>query len=286
MGSVLFCQIERVSCSSFLWRIIMKKFLTLCTVAVPLAIAAPASAGHEQTRSLNFEDVLRTLIVSQFDQVQVRGGNRGQQQGRGLAQTRQIIPIARLVRQVQRETGGHVTSVRLRPNGRVYAIEGVGQRGRFVTAKANAYTGEVFDVQRQRGHGQVATNGRPIPQILRGLRNSGYSGFDRVIRDGRAYIVRGLNRRGQPVRMQVHARNGRVLSVNRAANYNGQRASRHSVSGFDQWLPGLRQQHYTNFGQATAHDAYYQVGARDRRGRNVTLNVCNRTGRVLHTAYR
>lgn len=266
----------------------MKKFLALCTVAVPLAIAAPASAGAGQSGNLNFEDVLRSLIVSQFDQVSNRGGNRGrgQQHGRGYAQERQVIPIARLVRQIQRESGGHVTSVRLRPNGRVYKIEGIGRRGRFVTAKANAYTGEIFDVQRQRGHEQVATGGQRIPRILRGLRNSGYSGFDRVIRDGRNYIVRGLNQRGQPVRMRVRARNGRVVSVNRASNYNGQRASRHTVSGFDQWLPGLRQQHYTNFGQATAHDAYYQVGARDRRGRNVTLDVCNRTGRVLNSVYR
>jgi uncharacterized membrane protein YkoI len=264
----------------------MKKFIALCSVAVPLVMAAPASAGHEQSRSLNFEDVLRTFVLSQFDNVEYRSGRHGRDHGRGYARERQVIPIARLVRQIQRETGGRVTSVRLRPNGRVYKIEGIGQRGRFVSAKANAFTGEIFDVRRQPGHEQVATNGRPIPRILRDLRNDGYSGFDRVIRDGRAYIVRGLDRRDRPVRIRVNARNGRVLSVNRARNYNGQVPSRHSVRGFDQWLPGLRQQHYTNFGQVTAHDAYYQVGARDRRGRNVTLNVCNRTGRVLHSVYR
>jgi len=265
----------------------MKKFIALCSVAVPLVIAAPASAGAEQARNLNFEDVLRAFVVSQFDRVDNRSAHRhGRDQGRGWAQERQVVPIARLVRQIQRETGGRVTSVRLRPNGRVYVLEGVGRRGQFVTAKANAFTGEVFDVQRQRGHAHVATNGKPIPRILRGLRDSGYSGFDRVIRDGRVYIVRGLNRRGEPVRMRVNARNGRVLSVNHARHYNGQRPSRHVVSGFDQWMPGLRQQRYSNFGQATQHDGYYQVSARDRRGRDVTLNVCDRTGRVLHSAYR
>ena len=266
----------------------MKKLLALCTVAIPLVMAVPASAAHAE-RSTNFEDVLRALVLSQFGG-EARSQSRGHSQGHGRTwrDERQIIPIARIVRQIQRETGGRVTSVVLRPNGRVYKIEGVGSRGRVVTAKANAFTGEIFDVQRRRGggHGHQATNGKPIPRLLRGLRDGGYSGFDRVVRDGRTYIVRGLNRRGTPVRIVANARNGRVLSVNRARRYNGPSHYRHSVRGFNQWLPGLQQQHYSHFGQATRHDDHYQVGARDRRGRNVTLQVCARTGRVLHTAYR
>ena len=222
----------------------MKKLLALCTVAIPLVMAVPASATDAE-RSTNFEDVLRALVLSQFGgetRSHARSRDRGHSPGRGQARRdeRQIIPIGRLVRQVQRETGGRVTSVVLRPNGRVYKIEGVGPRGRAVTARANAFTGEIFDVQRRRGGGQrhQATNGKPIPRLLRGLRDGGYRGFDRVIRDGRTYIVRGLNRRGTPVRIVANARNGRVLSVNQARRYNRPSYNRpsynpHSVRRFN-----------------------------------------------------
>jgi len=219
----------------------MKKLLALCAVAIPLVMAVPASAAHAE-RSTNFEDVLRALVLSQFggetrSRSHARSRDRGHSPARGQARRdeRQIIPIARLVRQIQRETGGRLTSVVLRPNGRVYKIEGVGPRGRVVTARANAFTGEIFDVQRRRGGGQghQATNGKPIPRLLRGLRDGGYSGFDRVVRDGRTYIVRGLNRRGTPVRIVANARNGRVLSVNQARRYNGPSYNRHSVRRFN-----------------------------------------------------
>lgn len=263
----------------------MKKFLVVAGLTAPLLLAAPAQAGHESARHLSFEDVLRQLVLTHTD-ASYRSRDRHHRQDRGWQNERRIIPIARLVRQIQRDTGGRVTSVRLKRNGRVYAIEGVGRGGRYVTAKANARTGEIFDVRRDRGGAHVATNGKPIPRILRGLRNRGYSNFDRVVRDGRTYIVRGLNNRGNPVRIVANARNGRVLSVNQARRYNGPNYLRHQVRGFDHWRSGLRQQHYSNFGHATRHDDYYQVGARDGRGRDVTLNVCARTGRVLHTAYR
>ncbi|AWZ01862.1 peptidase propeptide and YPEB domain protein [Rhodobiaceae bacterium] len=263
----------------------MKKFLVIAGLTAPLLLAAPAQAGHESARGLSFEDVLRQLVITHTD-VSYRSGARHHRQDNGWQNERRVIPIARLVRQIQRDTGGRVTSVRLKRNGRVYAIEGVGRGGRYVTAKANARTGEVFDVQRLRGGGHVATNGKPIPRLLKGLRDRGFHAFDRVIRDGRTYIVRGLNRRGNPVRIVANARNGRVLSVNQARNYNGPNHLRHQVRGFDHWRSGLQQQRYSHFGNATRHDDYYQVGARDRRGRDVTLNVCARTGRVLHTAYR
>ena len=268
----------------------MKKFFAIAGLAAPLILAVPAQAGHESSRGLSFEDVLRQLVVS-HTQTSYRSGDRHtrqHRQDRGWQNERRIVPIARLVRQIQQETGGRVTSVRLRRNGRVYAIEGVGRGGRYVTAKANARTGEIYDVQRVRGggHGHHALNGKPIPRILKGLRDRGYRAFDRVVRDGRTYIVRGLNRRGQPVRIVANARNGRVLSVNQARRYNGPNHLRHSVRGFDHWRSGLQQQHYSHFGNATRHDDYSQVGARDRRGRDVTLNVCARTGQVLHTAYR
>lgn len=270
----------------------MKKFLAITSVVVPLTLAAvaPAQAGHPQ-RSLDFEDVLRALILSQVETHEVSAqrdrGHHRHQQDRGWHDQRRIIPIPQLVRQIQRETGGRVTDVKLRRNGRVYIIDGIGPRGRHVTAKADARTGRIYDVQRVRGgHGHHAAHGKPIPALLRGLRNQGYYAFDRVVRNGNRYVVRGLDSRGVPVRIVTRARNGRILSVNNARNYNGPQHLRRQVRGFDQWLPGLRQQHYSHFGQATRHDDYYQVGARDRRGRDVTLRVCARTGNVLHTAYR
>ena len=105
------------------------------------------------------------------------------------------------------------------------------------------------------------------------------------MREGRTYTVRGLNSRGTPVRIVANARNGHVISVNQARRYNGPAHYRQPVQGFGQWRSGLQQQHYSRFGQATRVDDYYQVAARDRRGRNVQLRVCARTGRVLHSAY-
>ena len=263
----------------------MKKFLVVAGLTAPLLLAAPAQAGHASARHLSFEDILRQLVISHTD-ASYRSRDRHHRGNHGWQNQRRIIPIARLVRQIQRNTGGHVTSVRLKRNGLVYVIEGVGRAGRYVTAKANARTGQIYDVRRNRGGVHYAANGAPIPQILLGLRSRGYSGFDKVIREGRTYIVRGLNSRGTPVRLTVSARSGRILSAVQALRYNGPNHLRHQVRGFDHWQPGLRRQHYTNFGHATRHDDYYQVGARDRRGRDVTLNVCARTGRVLHTAYR
>jgi len=82
----------------------MKKLLALCTVAIPLVMAVPASAAHAE-RSTNFEDVLRALVLSQFGgeaRPQARGRSQGHE--RTWRDERQIIPIGRLVRQIQRET--------------------------------------------------------------------------------------------------------------------------------------------------------------------------------------
>ncbi len=267
----------------------MKKFLAVSSVVSSLTLAAVAPAQATQTRNLNFEDILRTLIVSHIE-INNRGAyqtqNRaGRQQQRGWRDERQVIPIGQLARQIKRETGGDLTSITLQPNGRFYRLEGVGRGGRFVTARANAHTGEISNVQQHR-RGAEPLNGRPIPQILRGLRDQGYYGFDRVVQNKGAYVVRGLNRRGDPVRVRVNARNGRVLAVNAARNYNGSAHLRQRVRAFNHWRPTLQTQHYSHFSQPVLHDDYYAVNARDRGGRNVSLNICARTGRVLHTAYR
>lgn len=261
----------------------MKKLLVAGSIVSSLALTSVAPAQAGQARGLDFEDILRALIV-QHVQIDNRGAYRDQHR-RSWRDERQVIPIGQLVRQIRRDTGGQVTGITLQPNGRVYQVEGVGRGGRYVTARVNAFTGEVFDVQRHR-RGARPLNGKPIPRILRDLRDQGFYGFDRVVQRRGAYVVRGLNRRGDPVRIRVNPRNGRVLAVNNARNYNGSGHLRHQVRGFDHWRPALQSQHYSHFGQPTFHDDYYAVDARDRGGRNVSLNICARTGRVLHSAYR
>ncbi|MEQ9517930.1 MAG: hypothetical protein RLN89_00680 [Parvibaculum sp.] len=268
----------------------MKKFLAVGSVVSSLTLATMAPAQAGQTRGLDFEDILRALIVQHVD-VNDRGSYRdqdrhgGRQHNRNWRDERQVIPIAQLVHQIQRDTGGEVTGVTLQPNGRFYQIEGVGRGGRFVTARANALTGEISNVQRH-SRGAQPLHGKPIPRILRDLGNDGFYGFDRVVQQRGDYVVRGLNRRGEPVRIRVNARNGRVLAVNAARNYNGSGHLRQQVRDFNHWRPSLQNQHYTHFGQAVRHDDYYAVDARDRGGRNVSLNICARTGRVLQSAYR
>lgn len=264
----------------------MKKFLAICGLAVPLTLAAPAMADHGNPRNggAEFADVLRAFVLSALEQRQLRA--EPVQHRSHYRAERRIIPLARLTRQIQQRSGGVVTSIKLRPNGRVYKIEGIGPRGGFVTAKANAFTGEIFDVRRQ-DHGQRLGRAMRIPRLLRELRGHGYHGFDKVVRRDRNYIVRGLNAHNDPVRLTVRARNGRILDVAHARNYNAPRYHQTSSWGdFDRWIPGLQNQHYSGFGNVSVHDGYYRVDARDRRGRDVRLNVCSRSGRVLHREFR
>lgn len=102
-------------------------------------------------------------------------------------------------------------------------------------------------------------------------------------RDGRFYVLRGYDRRGRP----VHTR---ARLPQRYAGHQGWKQQhgyeRHDDRrAFSHWRPGLERQHYSRFSHVVSHGDYYDVRARDRRGRPVALKVCSKTGKVLGRRY-
>ena len=100
------------------------------------------------------------------------------------------------------------------------------------------------------------------------------------------YQVRGLNRRGQPVMLRVHAMNGRVLSQKATNSYNGPSYARAEYRDFDSFRPALEQKKFSRFDNVVAYDDYYQADARDDRGRAVTLLINAFTGAILNAQTR
>ena len=95
------------------------------------------------------------------------------------------------------------------------------------------------------------------------------------------YRVRALNKRGRPVVVRTRAQNGHVLSVRHAKNYNGPAYKRGGRHSFNHWRKGVAAHGYSHFGKASDQGDYYEVSARSRNGRAVTLDICPYTGKVL-----
>ncbi|MDO9126514.1 MAG: hypothetical protein Q7U42_06560 [Parvibaculum sp.] len=198
-----------------------------------------------------------------------------------------IMPLANVVRELERKSGATVTDIKLSRDKRFYEFEGVTQRGFVVTAKASAATGAVGGITVQNYKPRYDARAMSITPLLNTLRNKGYHSFDLVsLKEEKGiYQVRGLDRRGNPVLIRAAARNGKVLSARNAPGYNGPSYARAEYRDFGYWQKGLTQQKYSGFSNIVAYDDYYAVRARDGRGRPVNLSVCAFTGKVLDARY-
>jgi uncharacterized membrane protein YkoI len=257
----------------------MKKILAASGMAFMLLGAAPAA----QAQNNLFGDILAQAIAAHLE---ARWSDDDRNYGHHERVT-QVRSLPRMVQLVENRSGGRVTDIVLSPNNRFYKLEGFDRQGRPVSAKADARTGALYDISRVRGHVHRPGRFTPIDHIVRDLTRHGYRNFDRVVYQERqgTYLARGLDRRGRPVNVKVAARNGHILAVKPARNYNGPAYAKGERRQFKHWRSGLQKQHYSRFTQIKSHEDYYDVRARDRQGRNVQLKVCAYTGKVLGTQY-
>tara|TARA_R110000824_G_scaffold390760_2_gene587489 strand:+ start:176871 stop:177647 length:777 start_codon:yes stop_codon:yes gene_type:complete len=254
----------------------MKSFFVVAGLSTALLAAAPMAAqaqlfAHAKQGGSYGLTITKTQIRTGHDYNSYR------------PQRGSIMPIGKVVRELERRSGATVTDINLAKNGKVYNFEGVTARGFIVEAKADAYTGQVKNVKFTKFRPKYDPKGMPINKLLADLRNEGFRHFDLVsLKDQRGvYVVRGLNRNGQPVRIEVKAKNGKIISKTRAANYNGPAYARANYRDFDDLRQGLASKKYSGFTNVVAYDDYYETDARDNRGRQVQLLINAFTGAIL-----
>lgn len=287
----------------------MKKFLILATVGLAavggsMAAAAPAQAGgfsltisnghgggivFANGKASHYQANRGWQRTDYYHQArQTYGGGHGKHAGPALGKGFTYIPGT--VNAIKRSTGGKVTSIVFR-NG-VYHVEGFGRRGRFNTAKADPYTGKLYDVSPSYAPRYVSPHAAPIPRILAKLRQQGYSRFDRVDLKGKSYRVRGLDSYGNAVVVTADARTGHVHGVRKAKRYNlAAAAPAYQTRPWTHWQRHVKNQHYSHFQGAkfvkadNAWTDHYRVRGRNRHGKNVDLRVCAYTGKLLGWRY-
>lgn len=241
------------------------------TMAAPLATqAAPAQVKVFNFGGSNFQASITTVRYDNNYSGYRNHRNR-------------ILPLAQVVKKLERQTGGTLTDIKLANNGKVYKFEGVSARGFIVEAKADAYTGQISDVNITAFRPHYDPKGLEITRLLAVMRNKGYHNFDLVsLKDEKGiYQVRGLDKKGKPVLIRALAKNGRILSTKYAPNYNGPSYARAEFRDFNSFKADLKKQNYSHFQNVVAYDDYYGVDARDGRGRNVHLEIDGFTGRIL-----
>ncbi|MGB5093080.1 MAG: hypothetical protein WBN97_07200 [Parvibaculum sp.] len=254
----------------------MKKTFALTGLALALAVAAPFAAQADTRVSAvryNGPAVHGSVVVVE----------RNTDYSGYRTHKNRIVPLAQMVRSIERETGATVTDIKLAQNARVYLFEGVTQRGFIVQAKADAYSGKIGNVQVTKFRPNYDPKGMPINRLLATLRDKGYHDFDLVsLKDERGiYQVRGLNRHGQAAIVRADARTGRILTVAKAPKYHGPAYAQAEYRAFDVWKPMLEKQRYTGFDNVVAYDDYYAVDARNQQGRKVRLEIDAFSGQIL-----
>lgn len=241
-----------------------------------MAMAAPAQAGNTNFVLTFGSHHAGPQMTAQT--VDYRRGSRGWRAHNG-----RVMPLNRVVRVIENRSGGTVTDIRLAKNQRVYRLEGVTRLGMIVDAKVDARTGRIQSIDFKKFRPRYDPKGMDINRLLAKLKRKGFHGFDVVsLKEERGvYRVRALNKRGRPVVVRTKAHNGHILNVRRAANYNGPAYKRGGRHGFNHWRKGVAAHGYSHFGQATDYGDYYEVNARNRHGKQVRLDVCPYTGKVL-----
>ncbi|MCF8470559.1 MAG: hypothetical protein K9G30_07225 [Parvibaculum sp.] len=261
----------------------MKKTFVTAGLAVAL-LAMPLAAEAANFRS-GFTIAIGTVKVAPtaFAGQNRRHGNDTDYR----AHQNRVMPLANIVRELERKSGGTVTDIKLTKNNRYYDFEGVTRRGFVVTARADAYSGQVSNISVKNFRPRYDAHATDILPLLASLRDKGFHSFDLVsLKEEKGiYQVRGLNRKGAPVVIRAAANNGRILTTRAAPGYNGPSYARAEFRDFGYWQKGLARQHYSQFSNVVAYDDYYDVKARDGRGRKVQLEVCAFTGKVLGQRY-
>jgi hypothetical protein len=276
----------------------MKKFLILAAVGGALAAtsaAAPAQAGGF---SLTISNGNGGIVFANGQAHHYKNHDRNwhrtdfyhqarkSQQPRGYG--KKFLYIPGMVQKIQKRSGGKVTDIVFR-NG-VYHVQGYGPRGAFNQAKADPYTGRLFDARRANKSEATPKRALGIRKLLSGLRHEGFSKFDRVDLKGKVYKVRGLNKRGRAMLITADSRSGHIKNVKKANRYNFQAKAAPQRKPFKHWTGGLKKHSYSHF-QTAAYVSggndwtdHYRVKARHGK-RKVDLRICAYTGNVLGYRY-
>ncbi len=273
----------------------MKKLLVLAALGGALAAAAPAQAGSFSLSISNGQGggiVFANGKATHYNN-QTSGWHRtaayqrpGNQNNHGVRKGFTYIPGT--VKAIEQRNGSKVTDIVFRDG--VYHVQGFGPKGRFNTAKADPYTGKLYNVRAARPTDRTPRNVKGIRNILTGLRAHGFSKFDRVDLKGQVYQVRGLNKNGKAKLITVNSRNGHIQNVTNAKRYNLAQKAAPQRRAFKQFTGGLKKGKYSNFKNATYVASnndwsdHYRVQARHNK-RPVDLRVCAYTGKVLGYRY-
>ncbi len=254
----------------------MKTFFAVAAVSTALfaaPVVAQAAPYTQSNQGTTYSTGSATLTV------RMSNDYAGYQPQRG-----RIIPLANVVRDIERRTNTTLVDARLSANGKVYEYEGVNNRGNVVVARADAFTGKITQAQLTKLRPRYEVTGVPVFDMLTALRNKGYQNFDLVtMKDKRGtYLVRGLDRRGKAFNIQVDARNGRILSAKPTSGYQGPNYVRGEYRDFALIQKSLERQNYSRFTDVVAFDDYYSLKARDPKGRNVVLIVDSVSGKILN----
>jgi len=265
----------------------MKRAFAITGLALAL-FAVPAAAHADIRIGITLgQGISNILTPANYSSSHSRGWSYSHDYSGYRAHKGRIMPLANVVREVERRSGIIVTDIRLSRDQKYYEVEGRNRQNRLVTTRASATTGipGKLNVSNKKQH--YGLNARSVTALLAGLRNEGYQNFDLVTlrEENGVYQVRGLNKKGKPVMVRVQAKNGRVLSARAAPGYNGPSYARAEHRDFRHWQPSLVKQRYSGFTNIVAFDDYYALKARDSRGRPVSLAVCAFTGKILDTRY-
>ena len=194
----------------------MKSFFVVAGLSTALLAAAPMAAqaqpfAHAKQGGAFSFTVTKTQVRTGHDYNSYR------------SQRGSIMPIGKVVRELERRSGATVTDINLAKNGKVYNFEGVTARGFIVEAKADAYTGQVKNVKftkfrpkyDPKGPAYARADYRDFDDVRQGLERQKYSGFSNVVAYDDYYEANARDNRGRQVQLLINAFTGAILSANR-----------------------------------------------------------------------
>ena len=254
----------------------MKKMIAAAGMMVAMVMAVPAQADHVNSRgakvqSFQVADLNIRWFLDGFD-VQSQHTNKNT-----------ILPLRRVARMVENNGQRKITDIALDKNQRFYRVTFINRKGQLRKAKVRSHNGSIYDRKTiKRNAPNRLDNLASIYKVIGKARSKGARHFDRVDWKGgkNRFIVRGLNKRGKPVKIEVGPKGKRVFSVKPANNYNGPNYAKFQSRPFKHWQPKLSGR-FNHVGPAVIYDDAYVVLARNKKGRPVEVVVDRYSGEII-----
>ena len=254
----------------------MKKMIAAAGMMVAMVMAVPAQADHvsykgAQAKSFQVADLNIRWFLDGFD-VQSQHTSKNT-----------ILPLRRIARMVENNGQRKITDIVLDKNQRFYRVTFINRKGRLKKAKVRSHNGSIYDKTTiKRNAPNRLGNLASIYKVISKARSKGARHFDRVDWQGNKnrFIVRGLNKRGKPVKIAIGPRGKRVFSVKPANNYNGPNYAKYQSRPFKHWKQKLSGR-FNHVGPAVIYDDAYVTLARNKKGRAVEVVVDRYSGEII-----